>query len=515
MTASATRVTPPPAAEASHTSTTATIDHWVGGEVFQGDSDRWGPVYNPATGATTARVRFASVADVDRAVAVAKEASVAWGKSALGKRATILFKFRELVNSHADELARCIVREHGKVLADARGEVQRGLEVVEFACGIPHLIKGEFSENVSSGVDSYSIRQPLGVVAGITPFNFPIMVPMWMYPIAIAAGNAFVLKPSEKDPSASMMVAELWREAGLPAGVFSVVNGDRVAVERLLEHPDIAAVSFVGSTPIARHVYDTAAHNGKRVQALGGAKNHMLVLPDADMALAADSAVNAGFGSAGQRCMAISVVVTVGDAGDKLVEMVRERIRAIHVGDGLDAKNDMGPLVTGQHLSRVRQYVEEGIASGATLVADGRELDANGLRDGFFLGPCLFDHVRPDMTIYRDEIFGPVLSVVRAESYEEALRLINDNPYANGVAIFTSDGAAARRFQSEVQVGMVGINVPIPVPMAYYSFGGWKASLFGEAHVHGGEGVKFYTRGKVVTARWVEKKMGKALAFPT
>ena len=517
MTASATRVTPAAEAEgkASHASTTATIDHWVGGEVFQGDSDRWGPVYNPATGATTGRVRFASVADVDRAVAAAKEASVAWGKSALGKRATILFKFRELVNSHADELARCIVREHGKVLADARGEVQRGLEVVEFACGIPHLIKGEFSENVSSGVDSYSIRQPIGVVAGITPFNFPIMVPMWMHPIAIAAGNAFVLKPSEKDPSASMMVAELWREAGLPAGVFSVVNGDRVAVERLLEHPDIAAVSFVGSTPIARHVYDTATHNGKRVQALGGAKNHMLVLPDADMALAADSAVNAGFGSAGQRCMAISVVVTVGDAGDKLVEMVRERIRAIHVGDGLDAKNDMGPLVTGQHLSRVRQYVEEGIASGATLVADGRELDANGSRDGFFLGPCLFDHVRPDMTIYRDEIFGPVLSVVRAESYDEALRLINDNPYANGVAIFTSDGAAARRFQSEVQVGMVGINVPIPVPMAYYSFGGWKASLFGEAHVHGGEGVKFYTRGKVVTARWVEKKTGKALAFPT
>jgi len=393
--------------------------------------------------------------------------------------------------------------------------VQRGLEVVEFACGIPHLIKGEFSENVSSGVDSYSIRQPLGVVAGITPFNFPIMVPMWMYPIAIAAGNAFVLKPSEKDPSASMMVAELWREAGLPAGVFSVVNGDRVAVERLLEHPDIAAVSFVGSTPIARHVYDTATHNGKRVQALGGAKNHMLVLPDADMALAADSAVNAGFGSAGQRCMAISVVVTVGDAGDKLVEMVRERIRAIHVGDGLDTKNDMGPLVTGQHLSRVRQYVEEGVASGATLVADGRDLDANGSRDGFFLGPCLFDHVRPNMTIYRDEIFGPVLSVVRAESYDEALRLINDNPYANGVAIFTSDGAAARRFQSEVQVGMVGINVPIPVPMAYYSFGGWKTSLFGDAHVHGGEGVKFYTRGKVVTARWVEKKVGKALAFPT
>jgi len=513
MTASITRATP--AAEASPVSSPAPIDHWIGGESFQGDSERWGPVYNPATGATTGRVRFASVADVDRAVALAKDASIAWGKSALGKRATILFKFRELVNAHADELARCIVREHGKVLADARGEVQRGLEVVEFACGIPHLIKGEFSENVSSGVDSYSMRQPLGVVAGITPFNFPIMVPMWMYPVAIAAGNAFILKPSEKDPSASMMVAELWREAGLPAGVFSVVNGDRVAVERLLDHPDVAAVSFVGSTPIARHIYETATSNGKRVQALGGAKNHMLVLPDADMALAADSAVNAGFGSAGQRCMAISVVVTVGDAGDKLVAMVRDRIGAIHVGDGLDTKNDMGPLVTAQHLSRVKQYVDEGVASGATLVADGRNVSANGSRDGFFLGPCLFDHVRPEMTIYRDEIFGPVLSVVRADSYDEALALINDNPFANGVAIFTSDGGAARRFQSEVQVGMVGINVPIPVPMAYYSFGGWKASLFGDAHVHGAEGVKFYTRGKVVTARWVEKRTGKSLAFPT
>ena len=513
MTASATRATP--ATEASHAGTNSMTDHWIGGERFTGQSERSGPIYNPATGTTTGRVRFASVDDVDRAVAVAKEASVAWGRSALGKRATILFKFRELVNDHADEIARCIVREHGKVLADARGEVQRGLEVVEFACGIPHLIKGEFSENVSSGVDSYSIRQPLGVVAGITPFNFPIMVPMWMYPVAIAAGNAFVLKPSEKDPSASMMVAELWREAGLPAGVFNVVHGDRVAVERLLEHPDIAAVSFVGSTPIARHIYETATHNGKRVQALGGAKNHMLVLPDADMALAADSAVNAGFGSAGQRCMAISVVVAVGDAGDKLVDMVRERVRAIHVGDGLDAKNDMGPLVTGQHLSRVRQYVDEGVASGAKLVTDGRDVAANGSRDGFFLGPCLFDHVRPEMSIYRDEIFGPVLSVVRAESYEEALKLINDNPFANGVAIFTSDGAAARRFQSEVQVGMVGINVPIPVPMAYYSFGGWKASLFGDAHMHGAEGVKFYTRGKVVTARWVEKKTGKSLAFPT
>src|SRR5262245_15366071 len=511
MTASATRAMP---AEASHASSPATIDHWVGGEPFQGDSERWGPVYNPATGATTGRVRFASVGDVDRAVAAAKEASLVWGKSALGKRATILFKFRELVNDHADELARCIVREHGKVLADARGEVQRGLEVVEFACGIPHLIKGEFSENVSAGVDSYSIRQPLGVVAGITPFNFPIMVPMWMYPIAIAAGNSFILKPSEKDPSASMMVAELWREAGLPAGVFSVVNGDQTTVERILEHPGIAAVSFVGSTPIARHIYETATSHGKRVQALGGAKNHMIVLPDADMELAADSAVNAAFGSAGERCMAISVTVAVGDAAERLVPLVAQRMRAIRVGDGLDPKNDMGPLVTKQHLDRVRSYVDEGVAAGASLVADGRATSPD--ERGFYLGPCLFDHVRSEMSVYRDEIFGPVLSVVRTSSYEEAIGLVNTNPYANGVAIFTNDGGAARRFQHEVQVGMVGINVPIPVPMAYYSFGGWKASLFGDAHVHGMEGVKFYTRGKVVTARWPDPSLrGKNLGFPT
>ncbi len=426
----------------------------------------------------------------------------------------MLFKFRELVERHADELTRCIVREHGKVLADARGEVQRGLEVVEFACGIPHLIKGEFSENVSTNVDSYSIRQPLGVVAGITPFNFPVMVPMWMYPVAIAAGNAFILKPSEKDPSASMLMAELWREAGLPAGVFTVVNGDQATVQRMLEHPGIAAVSFVGSTPIAHHVYQSATALGKRVQALGGAKNHMIVLPDADMELAADSAVNAAFGSAGERCMAISVTVAVGDAADRLVPLVAQRMRAIRVGDGLDPKNDMGPLVTKQHLERVRRYVDEGVAAGASLVADGRETASD--ERGFFLGPCLFDHVRPEMSIYRDEIFGPVLSVVRAASYDEAVELVNANPYANGVAIFTNDGGAARRFQNEVQVGMVGINVPIPVPMAYYSFGGWKASLFGDAHVHGMEGVKFYTRGKVVTARWPDPSLrGKNLGFPT
>jgi malonate-semialdehyde dehydrogenase (acetylating)/methylmalonate-semialdehyde dehydrogenase len=512
MTATATRADAGP----GHETALPTIDHWIDGAADPGTSDRFGLVYNPALGTPSARVRFAAATDVDRAVDAATRAFAGWSRAGLGKRATVLFKFRELVERHADELTRCIVREHGKVLADARGEVQRGLEVVEFACGIPHLIKGEFSENVSTNVDSYSIRQPLGVVAGITPFNFPVMVPMWMYPVAIAAGNAFILKPSEKDPSASMMMAELWREAGLPAGVFSVVNGDRATVDRILEHPGIAAVSFVGSTPIAHHVYQTATARGKRVQALGGAKNHMIVLPDADMELAADSAVNAAFGSAGERCMAISVTVAVGDAADRLVPLVAQRIRSIRVGDGLDPKNDMGPLVTKQHLERVRRYVDEGVAEGASLIADGRETAPDEREGGFFLGPCLFDHVRSEMSIYRDEIFGPVLSVVRAASYDEAVELVNSNPYANGVAIFTNDGGAARRFQNEVQVGMVGINVPIPVPMAYYSFGGWKASLFGDAHVHGMEGVKFYTRGKVVTARWPDPSLrGKNLGFPT
>ena len=490
------------------------LDHWIAGARDHGCSDRAGTVYNPATGEATAEVPFATAADVDRAVAAARDAFAGWSRTGLGKRAAILFGFRELVRQHAEELARVIVAEHGKVLADARGEVQRGLEVVEFACGIPQLLKGEFSENVSTAVDSYSLRQPLGVVAGITPFNFPVMVPMWMFPVAIAAGNSFVLKPSERDPSASLILAELWKEAGLPDGVFNVVHGDRAAVERLLEHPDVAAVSFVGSTPVARHVYETGTRTGKRVQALGGAKNHMVVLPDADLELAADSAVNAAFGSAGQRCMAISVVVAVGDAADRLVPLVRERMRAIHVGDGMRPNVDMGPLVTREHRDRVRRYVEEGVAEGATLVADGRAIASDG--EGFFLGPCLFDNVRPDMSIYRDEIFGPVLSVVRADSYEEALNLVNASPYANGVAIFTNDGGAARRFQSEIEVGMVGINVPIPVPMAYYSFGGWKDSLFGDAHVHGMEGVKFYTRAKVVTARWpAPAQRGKNLGFPT
>jgi malonate-semialdehyde dehydrogenase (acetylating)/methylmalonate-semialdehyde dehydrogenase len=488
------------------------LDHWIAGRRDHGASDRSGTVYNPATGEATGEIPFATAADVDRAVAAAARAFESWSRTGLNKRATILFAFRELVRQRAEDLARLIVSEHGKVLSDARGEVQRGLEVVDFACGIPQLIKGEFSENVSAGVDSYSLRQPLGVVAGITPFNFPVMVPMWMFPIAIAAGNSFILKPSERDPSPALLLAELWRDAGLPNGVFNVVQGDRVAVERLLEHPDVAAVSFVGSTPVARRIYERGTRHGKRVQALGGAKNHMVVLPDADLELAADSAVNAAFGSSGQRCMAISVLVAVGGAADRLVPLIRERLAAIHVGNGMQPNVDMGPLVTRQHRDRVRQYVEEGVTAGATLVADGRTMEVEG--DGFFLGPCLFDNVTPSMSIYRDEIFGPVLSVVRAPTYDEAIALVNESPYANGVALFTSDGGAARRFQSEIEVGMVGINVPIPVPMAYYSFGGWKDSLFGDAHVHGVEGVKFYTRAKVVTARWPQTTVGKNLGFP-
>ena len=492
------------------------VGHWIGGALRPGASGRSAPVYNPATGAQSGEVAFASAAEVDDAVRAAKDAFVTWGDMGLGRRTTILFRFRELVARHADDLARCITREHGKVFSDAKGEVQRGLEVVEFACGIPQLIKGEFSQNVSSNVDSYSMRQPLGVVAGITPFNFPVMVPMWMYPIAIAAGNAFVLKPSEKDPSGSLLIADLWKQAGLPDGVYNVVNGDKVAVDRLLTHPDVAAVSFVGSTPIARYIHETATRSGKRVQALGGAKNHMVVLPDADMELAADSAVNAAYGSAGERCMAISVLVGVGDAADKLIPLIRERARAIHVGDGLEGNNDMGPLVTRAHLERVRGYVEEGVDAGADLVVDGRAVRIKDREAGFFLGPCVFDRVRPDMSIYKDEIFGPVLSVVRVDSYDEAVALVNANPYANGVAVFTNDGGAARTFENEIQVGMVGINVPIPVPMAYYSFGGWKNSLFGDVHVHGQEGVRFYTRAKVVTARWPEPHLrGKNLGFPT
>jgi malonate-semialdehyde dehydrogenase (acetylating)/methylmalonate-semialdehyde dehydrogenase len=489
------------------------IQHWIGGKTVDGNGGRHGEVYDPATGQQTGRVAFASAAEVDGAVATAREAFVStWRGASLARRSRVLFAFRELVEKHKKDIAALLTSEHGKVASDALGEVNRGLEVIEFACGIPELIKGSFSENVSTDVDVTSIRQPLGVVAGITPFNFPAMVPMWMYPIAIACGNTFVLKPSEKDPSASLFCAELLARAGLPDGVFNVIHGDKVAVDRLLGHPDVAAVSFVGSTPIAKYIYETGTRNGKRVQALGGAKNHMIVLPDADMELAADAAVGAAFGSAGERCMAISVLVTVGDAGDKLIPRVRERIARLRVGPGNEPASEMGPLVTKAHLERVRGLVDTGVAEGAVLLEDGRLLETDG---GFFLGPCLFDRVTPQMRIYEEEIFGPVLSVVRVASYDEAIALVHRNPYANGVAIFTDDGGAARKFQNEIDVGMVGINVPIPVPMAYYSFGGWKASLFGDTHIYGREGVHFYTRGKVITCRWPDPRhRGVDLGFP-
>jgi malonate-semialdehyde dehydrogenase (acetylating)/methylmalonate-semialdehyde dehydrogenase len=489
------------------------INHWINGKPYDATPEKTGVVYDPATGLQTKEVAFATPGIVDDAVAAAADAGEGWRDTSIAKRTSIMFAFRELVDRHSEDLAKLLVSEHGKVINDARGEIQRGLENIEFACGLGQLIKGDFSENVSTNVDSYAIRQPLGVVAGITPFNFPAMVPMWMYPLAIACGNTFILKPSEKDPSASMLSAELLAEAGLPDGVFNVVHGDKVAVDAILAHPDIAAVSFVGSTPIARYIYETGTAAGKRVQALGGAKNHMIVLPDADMELAADAAINSGYGSAGERCMAISVLVTVGDAAEKLMPRVEEKIKAVKVADGAQEDADMGPLVTAAHRDRVAGYISEGVAAGATLLTDGRPLAAE--QDGFFLGPTLFDNVTPEMSIYTDEIFGPVLSNVRVDSYEDALALLEANPYANGVAIFTNDGGAARKFQNEVPVGMVGINVPIPVPTAYYSFGGWKASLFGDAHIYGPEGVKFYTRGKVVTSRWPDPAArGKNLGFP-
>jgi malonate-semialdehyde dehydrogenase (acetylating)/methylmalonate-semialdehyde dehydrogenase len=492
------------------------ITHWIDGKPWGGAAERRGDVYDPASGQVSGQVDFASAAEVDAAVAAATHAFTSWRQASLSKRAAVLFAFRELVNRHREELAGLITAEHGKVHGDALGEVTRGLEVVEFACGIPHLLKGGFSENVSNRVDSYSIHQPLGVAAGITPFNFPAMVPMWMYPIAIACGNTFVLKPSEKDPSASVRVAELWAEAGLPAGVFNVVHGDKVAVDRLLEHPDVRAVSFVGSTPVARYIYEHGTDHGKRVQALGGAKNHMVVLPDADLDLAADAAVSAGFGSAGERCMAISVVVTVGDVAEPLLAKMRERVARLRVGPGSDPASEMGPLVTGPHRDKVASYLESGVAEGARLAIDGREHPVEGDRSGFWLGPSVLDHVTPEMRAYQDEIFGPVLSLVRVPTYQAALDLVSASPYGNGTAIFTNDGGAARRFQSEVEVGMVGINVPIPVPMAYYSFGGWKSSLFGDSHMHGTEGVHFYTRGKVVTSRWLDPSHGGVnLGFPT
>ncbi|MBJ7594500.1 MAG: CoA-acylating methylmalonate-semialdehyde dehydrogenase [Candidatus Dormibacteraeota bacterium] len=489
------------------------IAHWVGGASTPATSGRTSPVYNPATGAQTATVELASAADLDAAVETALSAFPEWRATPLSRRAEILFRFRDLVDSHRDDIASLITAEHGKVHSDALGEVARGLENVEFSCGVPNLLKGGFSEQASTGVDVYSILQPLGVVAGITPFNFPAMVPMWMFSNAIACGNCFILKPSEKDPSPSLLFAELWQRAGLPAGVFSVVQGDREAVDRILEHPDISAVSFVGSTPIARHVYETATRHGKRVQALGGAKNHMVVLPDADVEMAADAAVSAGYGSAGERCMAVSAVVAVGDVADRLVAAIAKRIPSVTIGPGDDPASQMGPLVTREHRDRVASYLEDAALGGAEIVVDGRRQTFEG--DGFFLGASLVDSVRPGSRVYDDEIFGPVLAVLRVATYEDAVRLVNDNPYGNGVAIFTRDGGAARRFQFEVQAGMVGVNVPIPVPVAYYSFGGWKSSLFGDTHMYGPEGIHFYTRSKVVTSRWPDPSTSTIdLGFP-
>jgi malonate-semialdehyde dehydrogenase (acetylating)/methylmalonate-semialdehyde dehydrogenase len=491
------------------------ITHWIDGKPFVGEAQRHGKVFNPATGEQTGEVDFATDAEVDAAVAAATTAFPAWRATSLAKRTTALFALRELLATHLDEVADLLTSEHGKVKSDAAGEVARGLEVVEFACGIAQLLKGEFTEHASTGINVHSLRQPLGVVAGITPFNFPAMVPLWMFPLAIACGNTFVLKPSEKDPSASIFLAELVAEAGIPNGVFNVVHGDKVAVDRILTHPGIAAVSFVGSTAVARHVYETAAREGKRVQALGGAKNHMVVLPDADMGDAAEAAVSAGFGSAGERCMAASVLVAVGGCGDALVERIQARVARLTVGPGTDAGSEMGPLVTAEHRDRVASYLGIGEAEGAKIAIDGRNHDIHGERGGYWLGPCLIDEVSADMRVYTDEIFGPVLCLIRVDSFDDALALIGRNGYGNGAAIFTGDGGAAQRFETEVAAGMVGINVAIPVPVSYYSFGGWNSSLFGDLHIYGPDGVQFYTRGKAVTSRW--QNIGQhhaSLAFP-
>ncbi|GAA5142223.1 CoA-acylating methylmalonate-semialdehyde dehydrogenase [Nocardioides marinquilinus] len=493
------------------------LDHWIAGAAASGDSERTGPVYDPALGEVTKHVRYAGKGDVDAAVAAAKDAfggPTGWRNASIAKRQTVMFAFREQLHSRRDELAAILTSEHGKVLGDAAGEVARGLEVVEFACAMPHLTKGSHSLNVSTDVDVYSVKEPLGVVGIISPFNFPAMVPLWFFPLAIAAGNCVVLKPSEKDPSVANWMAEVLTECGLPPGVFNVVHGDKEAVDALLVHPDVASISFVGSTPIAQYVYETATAHGKRVQALGGAKNHMLVLPDADLDLAADAAVNAGFGSAGERCMAISVVLAVDPVGDELVEKVRDRMGKLVTGDGRGAA-DMGPLITREHRDKVAGYLDVANDDGAAVVVDGRGVEPDGAADGFWLGPSLVDKVPTSSTVYRDEIFGPVLSVVRVATYEEGLELINGSPWGNGTAIFTNDGGAARRFQREVEVGMVGINVPIPVPVAYHSFGGWKASLFGDAKAYGPSGIDFFTREKAVTARWLDPSHGGLnLGFP-
>jgi malonate-semialdehyde dehydrogenase (acetylating)/methylmalonate-semialdehyde dehydrogenase len=478
------------------------IHHYINGRRVESTGGRGGDVFNPATGERVRRVAFASAGDVDAAVQAAAMAYPTWAATPPLTRARILFKFLELLNRDHDAIARVISEEHGKVFSDAQGEITRGLEVVEFACGIPHLLKGEFTEQVGRGIDSWSVRQPLGVCAGITPFNFPAMVPMWMFPMAIATGNTFIVKPSERDPSAGIRIAELLTEAGLPPGVFNVVNGDKEAVDAILHHPQIAAVSFVGSTAIAEYIYTTAAAAGKRVQALGGAKNHMVVMPDADLDQATDALMGAAYGAAGERCMAVSVAVAVGGVGDKLLDKLVPRVQALKIGPGTDPEAEMGPLVTKVHYDKVRSYVDLGVKEGAKLVVDGRDLKLQGYENGFFLGGCVFDEVKPDMRIYKEEIFGPVLSVVRTDNFDEATRLVSDHEYGNGAAIFTRDGDAAREFASRVQIGMVGVNVPIPVPMAFHSFGGWKRSLFGDMAVYGSEGVRFYTRLKTVTSRW-------------
>jgi len=491
------------------------VNHWINGRRVTGTSGRRGPIYDPARGTLAREVDFASVEEVDATVAAARAAFPGWRATSLSKRTEILFRIRNLVEAHRADIAGFLTAEHGKVPSDALGEVARGLENLEFACGIPHLLKGGFSEQVSSGVDVYQIRQPLGVAAGITPFNFPAMVPMWMFGNAIACGNTFVLKPSEKDPSAALFLGELLKEAGVPDGVFNVVNGDKVAVDRILEHPDIAAVSFVGSTPIARYIYETGTRYGKRVQALGGAKNHMLVLPDADVEMAADAAVSAAYGSSGERCMAVATVVAVGAVADPLVAAIAARLPKIKVGPGTDPSAEMGPLVTKQHRDKVASYLESATEQGATIVADGRQHPLYRDSDGFFLGTSRIDGVTPAMDCYRDEIFGPVLTVTRVATYDAGLRLVNENPYGNGTAIFTRDGGAARQFQFEVNAGMVGVNVPIPVPVAYYSFGGWKNSLFGDLHMYGPEGIQFYTRAKIVTSRWPDPGTSRIdLGFP-
>jgi len=491
------------------------VTHWINGKPWDGEAVRQGDIFNPASGEVVDLVDFATARDVDAAVSAAREAFLTWSQTSLTRRVNILFGFRELLRERADEIVGTISREHGKVIADARGEFDRGIEVVEFACGIPHLLKGEFSENVASSVDTYSVRQPLGVVAGITPFNFPAMVPLWMFPIALACGNTFVLKPSEKDPSASLLLASLLSEAGLPDGVFNVVHGDKEAVDAILEHPDIAAVSFVGSTPIARYVYENATRTGKRVQALGGAKNHMVVMPDADLDTAADAAVSAGYGSAGERCMAISAVVAVDPIGDELVARIKQRAAQVVVGPGTGQNSEMGPLVTSAHRDKVASYLEPAATGSATVVLDGRGRTVAGYDAGVWLGPSLVDHVQPGTPVYDDEVFGPVLSVVGVGSYDEAIRLINADPRGNGAAIFTNDASYVRRFRTEVSAGMVGVNVPIPVPMSFYSFGGWKDSLFGDLHIYGPDGVRFYTRQKVVVSRYRSGGAGVNLVFPT